>query len=858
MKNIVVGLLAHVDAGKTTLAESLMYQAGHLKKLGRVDHKTAFLDFDNQERDRGITIFSKQAIFDYENTNITLIDTPGHIDFSLEMERSLSILDYAILVINGTKGVESHTKTVWKLLNHYHVPTFIFVNKMDISYLSKGQILKDLQDNLSEHVVDFSDNDDKLYENIALCSENLLEQYLETGEVLDENIKELFNEMKMYPCLFGSALKNQGIDKLLNLINVYTHEIIHNDEFKARTFKVSHEEGIRLVHLKVLSGHLRVKTELKEHEKVDQIRLYSGNKYETTQILTAGEVGAIKGLKTIMAGEELPLNEGDNHLKLQPFMRYQMTFNDNEDLNVVDKCLSELQEEDPGLGIQYIKGQRTVNLSLMGEIEVEVLKRRLFEQYHLEVEFGEGHVEFEETIASPVVGVGHYEPLRHYAEVHVLIEPLAPGSGIEFKNIVPEHLLSKPFQATIVNAFNSDDIVGTLTGSKVTDIRITLIAGKGHLKHTVGGDFKEALNRAIRQGLKEAQGIILEPYYEFRLELPNNLLSKAIYDIEQMNGTYNDPTSNEDYAVLTGEAPARYIQQYQKEVNNYSRGLGCLTLSFKNYQVAINQEEILMNINYDSEQDLEHPTGSVFCIHGAGYYVPYYEVKHYAHIEPLDLTIKKPEKVEAHRKYTIDDEEVRRVFEKACPTKKNKEYIPAIKPKVDISNNATVTIKSGLPELYLIDAYNVIYSDNEFKKLASEDLALARMRLLDLVANFSAYKHFKAIVVFDAYKVKGRAVSKHKYDNIEIVFTKENETADAYIEGHLNEYAKNYRVSVVTSDYLEQIVTFSKGARRLVSHTFYLEMVRAFQNNAKDYQSKQIKISNQPLAEISKYLDDEE
>lgn len=856
MKNIVVGLLAHVDAGKTTLAESLMYQAGHLKKLGRVDHRDAFLDFDNQERDRGITIFTKQAIFSHNDTNITLIDTPGHIDFSLEMERALSVLDYAILVINGTKGVESHTKTVWKLLKHYNIPTLIFVNKMDISYLSKGQIIKDLHDNLSEHIVDFSEANDKLYENVALCSENLLETFLATGSIEEDKIAELFNDLTIYPCLFGSALKNEHIDDILEILDRDTHEIIHNQDFKARTFKVTHEDGVRLVHLKVLSGFLKVKTELKEHEKVDQIRLYSGDKYQTTQILTAGEIGAIKGLKTIMAGEELPINQNNQRLKLQPFMRYQMIFDDNQDLNVVDKCLNELKEEDPGLEIQYLKGQKTVNLSLMGEIEVEVLKRRLEEEYQIHVEFGEGHVEFEETIAEAVVGVGHYEPLRHYAEVQVLLEPLARGSGIEFKNIVPEHLLSKPFQAAIMNAFNSDDIIGTLTGSKVTDIRITLIAGKGHLKHTVGGDFKEALNRAIRQGLKEAQGIILEPYYEYRLEVPNSLLSKAIYDIEQMHGTYRDPINFDDYVALTGLAPARYIQQYQKEVNNYSRGLGRLTLSFSDYKEAIDAETILSETLYDSETDLEHPTGSVFCIHGAGYYVPWYEVKNYAHIEVLDLN-EKEHHVEAHRKYTIDEQELLRVFEKACPTRKNKEYIPAktVKNTPELEN---VEIKAGLPELYLIDAYNVIYSDPEFKKLASEDLAQARMRLMDLVANYSAYKHFKAIVVFDAYKVKGGVVSKHKYDNIEIVYTKENETADAYIEGHLNAYAKEYRVSVVTSDYLEQIVTFSKGARRLVSHTFYLEMVRAFENNAKDYQAKQVKTINQPLAHIKNYLDGKE
>ena len=852
MKNIVVGLLAHVDAGKTTLAESLLYQAGNLKSLGRVDHKNAFMDFDEQERNRGITIFSSQAIFDYLDSHVTLIDTPGHIDFSLEMERALSVLDYAILVIDGTKGVESHTKTVWKLLNFYHVPTFIFVNKMDISYLSINQIMKNLQDDLSEHIINYASPLENVIEAIALSDEPLLNEYLKTNDLSEELIIEAFNERRFFPCFFGSALKNEATETLLEYLNRYAEATYSDGQFRARTFKVTHEDGIRLVHLKVLSGYLRVKTELKEHEKVDQIRLYNGHKYETTQLLTTGEVGAIKGLKSIMAGEELPSENNVSALNLKPFMRYQMTFAEQDDLGLIEKCITDLNEEDPGLELEYSKGQRTVGISLMGEIEIEILTKRLKDNYGLTVTFGEGQVEFKETLAHAAVGVGHYEPLRHYAEVHVLLEPLKRGQGIEIVNRLNENILSKPFQAAILNALANSQIKGVLTGSKITDLRITIINGKGHLKHTVGGDFKEATLRAVRQGLKSAECLLLEPYYEYRLELPNQFLSKAIFDIEQMHGTYVDPINNEDKVILVGEAPARFIQQYQKEVVNYSKGLGRLSLSFKNYNQAINQEELIAAIGYDSEQDLEHPTGSIFCEHGAGYYVPYDKVKDHAHLEVLDLDAKESTTV-FHHKYNVSDEELKRVFEKAFPTRVRVPYTPhqVAKPEEATAN---VVIKPSLPELYLIDAYNVIGSDRDFKALANEDLALARMRLLDLVANYSAYKQFKAIVVFDAYKVKGKAVSKHQYDNIEVVYTKENETADAFIEGHLNEYAKKYRVSVVTSDYLEQIVTFSKGARRLVSHTFYLDMVKAFNHNAKDYNDKQVKVINQPLSDIKDYL----
>ena len=850
MRHVVIGLLAHVDAGKTTLSESLMYEAGKIRTFGRVDHRDAFLDFDNQERDRGITIFSKQAIFDFDNVNYTLIDTPGHIDFSLEMERTLGVLDYAVLVISGSEGVQSHTLTIWKLLEHYHIPTYIFVNKMDISYHNKLEIMKMLEDKLSNNIVDFSKDNKNLNDSLAMIDESMLNTYLESGNIEDDDISEVIINRKLFPCIFGSALKRDNVTHLMATMSKYIYDFEYPSEFGAKVYKITHEQGQRLTHMKITGGSLKVKSVIKDNEKVDQIRLYSGLKYTTTNEVAAGQICVVKGLKTILAGEGLGIEDNKLDTTLNPFMQYRMTFGDDVDMREMMRYLDEISSEDPGLKIKYNQSSRDVNVSLMGEIQIEVLKRIMLERYNVEVAFDEGEIAYRETLKEASVGIGHFEPLRHYAEVHVLLEPLTKGSGIVVVSVVSEDDLNKAFQSSILNAIHSKEHLGVLTASPITDLRITLIAGKGHLKHTEGGDFKEAAYRAIRHALKMGESILLEPYLEYRLEVPNNLISRAIFDIEQMKGTYENPIILDDMVILNGVAPASAMQGYQKELINYTKGMGRLTYSLKEYAPSNNQDEIVKKLAYDSETDMLNPTGSIFCDKGAGFYVPYYEVDKMAHVK-LNYFEEETKSEANFNKYTISDEELKRVFERANPKKKNTELFKKPKNNIDYKSHKPTVIK---PDYYMIDGYNVIYSDQELKALALDNLALARDRLCDLVANYCAYKKIKALIVYDAYRVKGNISNRLiKRNEIEIIYTKENETADAYIESHLNEISKTYQVTVVTSDYLEQIVSFSKGARRLSSSRFYNDMTSAMTSSIKEYENKRVKPLNRPL----EYLKDE-
>lgn len=848
MKKIVLGILAHVDAGKTTLTESMLYLSKTIRHLGRVDHGDAFLDYNSQERDRGITIFSKQAIFNWNDCQITLIDTPGHVDFSTEMERTLQVLDYAILVISGIDGIQNHSETIWKLLKHYHVPTFIFINKMDSIYANKDKLLNDLKDQFDENCFDFENLDENFYETIALNNEKLLDYYLEHQTLTKEMIIDEIYQRNLFPCFFGSALKIEGIDTFLNEFTNYVKEKQYPKQFQARVFKITHDkQGNKLTHLKITGGSLKVKEQV-GNEKVDQIRIYSGDKYQLVNEVYAGDICAIKGFKNFEISQGLGNESTVNTPILSPYMDYRIILPENCNQHEALEKLLLLSKEDPQLHINYNNQSKEIHVELMGEIQVEILKNIISERFNLDVEFDHGNIIYKETILEPVEGVGHFEPLRHYAEVHLLLEPDKPGSGLEFAVDCKENVLATSYQRLVLSHLKEKEHIGVLTGSLITDMKITLISGRAHLKHTEGGDFREATYRALRQGLKATKSILLEPYFKFSLEIPVEYLSRVIYDIETMNGTFKLSKEQDEMAYLTGKAPVSKMQNYQSEVISYTKGKGRITLQIDGYYPCTNQEEIISKINYDSESDLENPTGSVFCSHGAGFNVKWDEVENYMHI-PYQFKPKNENKEKKLEKttYSNEDEELENIFIRTYgPIKQHQTTTPA---KKNISN----TTYKYMPECLLVDGYNIIHSWPELKELAKDNLDAARTRLIDIMCNYQGYKKCILILVFDAYKVKNNLGSSYKYHNIYIVYTKEAQTADMYIERTTHELASKYNITVATSDALEQLIVLGQGGKRISSRELRLEVERLDKEKLEEYRRKQAKGYNYLLEDIKNY-----
>lgn len=848
MKKIVLGILAHVDAGKTTLTESMLYLSKTIRHLGRVDHGDAFLDYNSQERDRGITIFSKQAIFNWNDCQITLIDTPGHVDFSTEMERTLQVLDYAILVISGIDGIQNHSETIWKLLKHYHVPTFIFINKMDSIYANKDKLLNDLKDQFDVNCFDFENLDENFYETIALNNEKLLDYYLEHQTLTKEMIIDEIYQQNLFPCFFGSALKIEGIDIFLNEFTNYVKEKQYPKQFQARVFKITHDkQGNKLTHLKITGGSLKVKEQV-GNEKVDQIRIYSGDKYQLVNEVYAGDICAIKGFKNFEISQGLGNESTVNTPILSPYMDYRIILPENCNQHEALEKLLLLSKEDPQLHINYNNQSKEIHVELMGEIQVEILKNIISERFNLDVEFDHGNIIYKETILEPVEGVGHFEPLRHYAEVHLLLEPGKPGSGLEFAVDCKENVLATSYQRLVLSHLKEKEHIGVLTGSLITDMKITLISGRAHLKHTEGGDFREATYRALRQGLKATKSILLEPYFKFSLEIPVEYLSRAIYDIETMNGTFKLSKEQDEMAYLTGKAPVSKMQNYQSEVISYTKGKGRITLQIDGYYPCTNQEEIISKINYDSESDLENPTGSVFCSHGAGFNVKWDEVENYMHI-PYQFKPKNENKEKKIEKttYSNEGEELENIFIRTYgPIKQHQTTTPA---KKIISN----TTYKYMPECLLVDGYNIIHSWPELKELAKDNLDAARTRLIDIMCNYQGYKKCILILVFDAYKVKNNLGSSYKYHNIYIVYTKEAQTADMYIERTTHELASKYNITVATSDALEQLIVLGQGGKRISSRELRLEVERLDKEKLEEYRRKQAKGYNYLLEDIKNY-----
>lgn len=841
MKRICTGLLAHVDAGKTTLSEALLYRAGCLKKLGRVDHKDAFLDTNAMERERGITIFSKQAVLGLPDAQITLLDTPGHVDFSGEMERTLSVLDYAVLVVSGTDGVQSHTETVWKLLHRYGVPVFVFVNKMDLAGADRQAVLDQLA-RLEEGFVPFDGSlePDVFAEALAMQSEEAMEAYLENGEVPRQLITVMVARRQVFPCLFGSALKLQGVDELLAALQEYTRQPKEAEEFAARVFKISRDEqGSRLTWLKVTGGNLRVKALLTGEdpdgqpwqEKADQLRVYSGAKFQAVEQAPAGTVCAVTGLTRTWAGQGLGEETAGQAPVLQPVQSCRLLLPEGCDAHAVLPRLTQLQEEDPQLRIVWNERLGEIHLQMMGEVQLDVLKRLIWERFGLAVGFGPGSIVYKETIAGPVEGVGHFEPLCHYAEVHLLLEPLPRGAGLQFDSICSEDVLDRNWQRLILTHLEEKEHLGVLTGSPITDMKITLTAGRAHLKHTEGGDFRQATYRAVRQGLMQADSILLEPWYEFRLEVPAEQVGRAMADVQRMGGSFDPPELLGDTSVLTGSVPVAEMRGYAMELAGYTRGKGKLACTLAGYRPCHDAPAVIEQVGYDPERDTENPADSVFCAHGAGYNVKWDEVPAHAHVES-GVRLNEPEEEEtpaarqprrqaAPVSSLEEDKQLAAIFERTYGPSKGRElFRPApVKP-------AEYHFEPSGPEYLLVDGYNLIFAWDELKKLAADNLEGARQALADLLCNYRGFHDCQVILVFDAYKVPHGTGEVSRYQNIYIVYTREAETADMYIEKTTYQLAKQRRVRVVTSDGAEQLIILGHGALRVSARSFREEVER--------------------------------
>lgn len=836
-KQICAGLVAHVDAGKTTLSEAILYRGGALRRLGRVDHGDAFLDTDQTERARGITIFSKQALIDRADTRITLIDTPGHVDFSAEMERCLSVLDYAVLVVSGTDGVQAHTRTLWQLLKRYRVPVFLFVNKMDAPGADKAALLAQLQRELDEACIDFTERDD---EQLALCGEDVMERYLQRGALSDEDVAALVSRRAAFPCYFGSALKLTGVQALLDGLCRYTLQKDYPDEFSARVFKIARDErGTRLTFLKVTGGTLHVKDVLTGdgyQEKADQLRLYSGDKFTLLQEAAAGTVCAVTGLSRTMPGEGFGAALRADAPVLQPVLEYRVAILDGSDVQQAYTKLRVLEEEDPQLHLVWNAQLREIRAQLMGEVQMEVLQRKVKERFDLDIAFDEGNIVYNETIAAPVEGVGHYEPLRHYAEVHLLLEPGAPGSGLQFDTMCAEDTLARSYQRLVLSMLACRDHPGVLTGAPVTDLRITLIAGRAHEKHTEGGDFRQATFRAVRQGLRKAKSVLLEPYYRFHLTIPQESVGRAMTDLQRMQGELEAPQTQPDgMARLVGAAPVRLLRGYQREVTAYTRGLGQLSCQIDGYRPCADQERIVQQIGYDPERDLLNPTGSIFCAHGAGFEVKWDEVDRYAHLPLLDFRPKQERPTRIVRAVAAGgaaalDQELLQIFERTYGAIRRRDFPGVMAMRAD-NKRALLERIEPADEYLLVDGYNIIFAWEELKAVARDNLDAARHLLMNLLCNYQGYRGCALIVVFDAYRVAQNPGSVERYHNIYLVYTKQAETADQYIERVTYELRHARRkVRVATSDGLEQLIIVGHNAERVSAEHFHDEVMNAMQN----------------------------
>jgi len=830
MKKLVVGILAHVDAGKTTLSEAMLYSTGETRKLGRVDHGDAFLDTNQIEKDRGITIFSKQALISLEDTEITLVDTPGHVDFSAETERTLRVLDYAILVISGSEGVQSHTETLWSLLRHYDIPTFIFVNKMDLAVSDKQEILKELAEKLHNGCVDFSNLEDQ-FENIATLSGELLDEYLLTETISESSLQKAIAGRELFPCFFGSALKMEGVSAFLEGLNNYTREKEYGEEFGAKVFKISEDEkGVRLSFMKITGGKLQVKSTIgtKEWEqKVNELRIYSGAKYKTVQEAAAGTVCAIPGLTKTYPGEGFGIEPAAGDLILEPVFTYSVNLPPETDMTQALSIFKKLEEEETQMHVLFNDHLQKIDVQIMGEVQLEVIKHILKTRFGLEAEFTHGSIIYKETIKNVVEGVGHYEPLRHYAEVHLLLEPAERGSGLSFSSSCSEDVLDKNWQRLILTHLREKTHLGVLTGSPLTDVKITLINAKAHQKHTEGGDFRQATYRAVRQGLMQAESVLLEPYYSFCLEVPMSQTGRAMTDLQQMEASFGSPIVKGSMSVLEGCAPISKIGDYHAAVLAYTHGQGKFTCQFKGYEPCSNQAEVIKSIGYDCMADLENTPNSVFCSHGSGFTVPWDEVFEHMHIPAMSLTpedeilSQTPVK---QNKWVAGDEELLKIFENTYGAIKRDLPRPMQTPKAVPLAYKAKQRPTG-PEYLLIDGYNIIFAHDELRKIAEDSLEDARNVLLHRLSNYRAIKQNNIILVFDAYKVKGGQREIETLHGITIVYTKEAETADSYIEKTTKELCKNYRVKVATSDSLEQMIIFGHGAVRVSAAEFYDDLL---------------------------------
>ena len=837
MKHICIGVMAHVDAGKTTLLEAMLFKGGATRRLGRVDHQNAFLDTDEQERVRGITIFSKQAELSLPEASITFLDTPGHVDFSAEMERTLQVLDFALLLVSGTDGVQSHTRTLWQLLRRYRIPTFLFVNKMDLPGKGKDGIMEELRRELSEGCVAFDEDTSALHEELALLDEGLMEQVLETGKLEDAQIAELIAGRRVFPCFFGAALRMEGVDGLLSALQRYTKEPRYPAEFSAQVYKIARgEKDERLTFLKVTGGTLAVKQVLRGEdweEKADQLRLYSGSKFTLLQAAPAGTICAVMGLTKTQAGEHLGSGKGVAAPFLEPVLEYRMHV-DTDDVQGAYLKLRRLEEEDPQLHLLWDHQLREIRVQLMGAVQMEILQKLVKSRFDLSVSFDEGNIVYKETIAASVEGVGHYEPLRHYAEVHLLLEPGEPGSGIVLDTMCSEDVLARNWQRLIFTHLQETVQPGVLTGSPVTDLRITIVSGKAHLKHTEGGDFRQATYRAVRQGLRKAQSVLLEPWYAFRLEVPANFVGRAMTDLERMHAVVSAPEVEEARAVVSGAGPVRLLRGYTAEVTAYTRGQGRISYQPDGYKPCPEQDEIVQRIGYDPERDLLHPTGSVFCAHGAGFEVKWDEVDRMAHLPLLDFA---PKKEEAPKRIVRSiapggapelEKELLTIFERTYGQIKRRDVLPMMALRSQDKRELLAQMEPA-EEFVLVDGYNIIFAWDELKEIGRDSLDAARHVLMNLLCNYQGYRGCNLILVFDAYKVPQNLGTVEKYHNIFIVYTQEAETADSYIERVTYELRGRKKVRVATSDNLEQLIILGHGAVRVSAKSFHDEVMQTQQ-----------------------------
>lgn len=873
--HICIGLLAHVDAGKTTLSESMLYLSGRIRQQGRVDHGNAYLDTYELERARGITIFSKQAELVFGELEVTLLDTPGHVDFSAEMERTLRVLDYAILVINGADGVQGHTETLWKLLKQYRIPAFLFINKMDQNGTDAEKLLEELRVKLSGSCIRFGEAEDseEFLENVAMAEEQVLETYLEHGTIERGEISRLIWERKVFPCYFGSALKNIGVKEFLAGLECYAKERSYPEEFGAKVYKIARDpQGNRLTYLKVTGGVLKVRDLIRYQdveEKVSQIRIYSGEKYDAVQEVRAGRVCAVTGLTKTYPGEGLGAEPPSEGAVLTPVLNYQLILPEGCDTHGMLLKLRQLEEEDPELHIVWNEELGEIHAQLMGEVQTEILQSMIRERFQTEVTFGPGNIVYKETIKRPAEGVGHFEPLRHYAEVHLLLEPGESGSGLVFAADCSEDVLDRNWQRLILTHLAEKEHRGVLTGSSITDMKITLVAGRAHLKHTEGGDFRQATYRAVRQGLKSTESVLLEPYYEFRMEIPAEFVGRALTDIQRMAGEFQTPDTEGDFAVITGSAPVSEMRDYQLEVISYTKGRGRLFCTLKGYAPCHNAEEVIEQIGYDSEGDLDNPTGSVFCAHGAGFHVSWDQVPDHMHLEYVWTPEAEKEKsaIEAKKgQGSVQSGRVSSSFSRSVEEDKELEEIflrtygkierkrPIAERRVESPEERQKRMrKDQMEEYLLVDGYNVIFAWEDLKELAKVNVEGARNKLMDVLCNYQGFKKCNLILVFDAYKVQGQELGVQKYHNIYVVYTKEAETADQYIEKVVHEIGRKYHVTVATSDNVEQVVTLGQGGKLLSARELRTEVEEVQRQIREEYLNRPQKGKNY----LFDYLDEE-